>query len=67
MAEIDLFKVCVNLVDEINEMTDLMKEYDQNDSFVDYLEGSIATRESVVRRLGYGEYLEKNVRERTYC
>ena len=67
MPEIDLFKVCVNLVDDINEMTELMKQYDENDSFVDYLEGSIATRESVVRQLGYGEYLEKNVKERTYC
>ena len=65
--EIDLFKVCVNLVSDINDMTEQMKEYDQNDGFVDYLEGCIATRESVVRQLGFGDYLEKNVIERTYC
>lgn len=65
--DIDLFGVVKNLVEEINEMTDLMKEYDHNDHFVDYLEGCISTREGVVMRLGYQDYLEKNVRERTYC
>lgn len=65
--DIDLFGVVKNLVAEINEMVDLIKEYDDNDHFVDYLEGCISTREAVIGRLGYQDYLTKHAKERTYC
>jgi hypothetical protein len=65
--DIDLFEVVKNLVADINDMVELQKEYDENDGFYDYLEGCIATRELVISKLGYQDYLTHNATERTYC
>lgn len=51
--------VCANLVDDIKDMLNLHKEYENsNDSFADYLQGCIETRVSVIHKLGYKNLLD---------
>lgn len=51
--------VCANLVEDIKDMLRLRAEYEgSDDSFVDYLQGCIETRVTVIHRLGYEALLD---------
>jgi hypothetical protein len=44
--------LAILLIEEMVEFRQELESYDENDSFRDYLEGSIAAREVVLSRLG---------------
>jgi hypothetical protein len=56
----NLDELCELLISEIVAYRLEMEQYDINDSFVDYLEGSIAGREVVLGRLGVPSELYSN-------
>jgi hypothetical protein len=49
----NLVEFCELLVKEIKEYRLESHDYDINDPFVDYLQGSVAAREVILSRLGY--------------
>lgn len=49
----NLIELCELLVKEIKEYRLESHDYDINDPFVDYLQGSVAAREVILSRLGY--------------
>lgn len=48
----NLDELCDLLIGEVMEQRLEAEQYDENDSFRDYIEGSIAAREVVLGRLG---------------
>lgn len=40
------------LLEEVADLTQQLEQYDENDSFHDYLEGTIAARQVVLTRIG---------------
>jgi hypothetical protein len=56
----NLDELCQLLIAEIVGSRLEMEHYDINDSFIDYLEGSIAAREVVLGRLGVPSELYSN-------